>query len=482
MRMRLPLGLMAAAVVALVAAASAQAAASQSMVYVANGNVFIANADGSNPHQVTANGKATTGAPLSDPASDSAAYHSPTEAADGTIWAPNGFALYHLNQNGTLIKEVVPPGGEYALAAAVAPDDSKVAYNWDIPAVGSGGALGGQTGSSVITAAGAASSYPDGTRTEDGSWLSDSSTVILGTDQTGGTGTSTTDVDYQAPGQSPVTWFDPTDPLGASRGFSSETFFSNQPVVDPTGTYMAVVEKSSFSNNATAPQLQIYKLNGGPPAAPTLVCDYNSTDAYGFLNPAWTGDGSELAWYDSVGEQLLDTTAITSCPATPTVRTLTGVSQASFGPAPNAPAPLPPTTSPTPPAKTGPAKTAPASTFSAASLSIGKSLKKAVLLKTGVKTTLRCNAACGYAVALGVNNAAARKLGLTKKKKGPVAVGAKTGRFAGGRLTVTVKLYAKALRALRRSRLSQLSLIVAVAAKGADGKRIDHTYGVTIRR
>jgi hypothetical protein len=477
--------LMAAGVLALVIAGSAQAAASQSMVYIASGNVFIANADGSNPHQVTRDGKASSPAPLSDPASDNAAYHSPTEAADGTIWAPNGFALYHLNQNGTLIKEVVPPGGEYALAAAVAPDDSKVAYNWDIPAVGSGGTLGGQTGSSVITTAGAASSYPDGTRTVDGSWLSDSSTVILGTGQTGATGTYTTDVDYQAAGQPAVTWFDPSDPLGANRGTgfgsSNETFFSNQPVVDPTGTYMAVVEKSSYTSNATAPQLQIYKLNGGPPAAPTLVCDYNSTDTYGFLNPEWTGDGSELAWYDSTGEQLLDTTAITSCPATPSVRTLSGVSQASFGPAPNAPAPLPPTTvTSTPPAKTGPATTTPG--FSAASLSIGRSLKRAALLKTGITTTLHCNAACAYAVALGVNNAAARKLGLTKKKKGPVAVGARSGRFAGGRLTVTVKLYAKALKALRRSRFAQLSLVVAVAARGADGKRIDHTYGVTIRR
>ena len=75
-----------------------------------------------------------------------------------------GFALYHYNQNGTLIKEVVPPGGQYPLAAAVSPDDTKVVYNWDIPGVGSGGYLGGETGSSVITASGAAAGYPDGTR------------------------------------------------------------------------------------------------------------------------------------------------------------------------------------------------------------------------------------------------------------------------------------------------------------------------------
>ena len=113
------------------------------MVYIQGGNVFIAGVDGSNPHQVTTDGKVTSGASLSDPGSDSTAYHSPTEADDGSIWAAMGFALYHYNQNGTLIKEVVPPGGEYPLAAAVSPDDTKVAYNWDIPAVGSGGDLGG---------------------------------------------------------------------------------------------------------------------------------------------------------------------------------------------------------------------------------------------------------------------------------------------------------------------------------------------------
>ena len=141
-----------------------------------------------------------------------------------------GFALYHYNQNGTLIKEVVPPGGEYPLAAAVSPDDTKVAYNWDIPTVGSGGDLGRADRVQRDHGRGAAADYPDGTRTEDGSWLSDSSTVILGTDKTSGSGTYTTVVDYQTPGAAAQEWFAPADPLGANRGtgFGSATRRSTQ--------------------------------------------------------------------------------------------------------------------------------------------------------------------------------------------------------------------------------------------------------------
>jgi hypothetical protein len=63
-----------------------------------------------------------------------------------------------------------------------------------------------------------------------------------------------------------------------------------------------------------------------------------------------------------------------------------------------------------------------------------------------------------------------------------VVLGVKAGRFAGGAKNIAVKLSKKASAALHRSHLTTLKLIVAVAAKGADGKRVDHTYGVTVKR
>ena len=225
-------------------------------------------------------------------------------------------------------------------------------------------------------------------------------------------------------------------------------------------------------------------MSGPPPATPAVVCDYTTTDSYGFLDPAFTDDGSEFAWYDSSGEEIVNSSNISSCPS-PTPTLLAGISQASFGPAANAPAPLP-----APPANTGttttttttkPPAPAPPVAFSAASLTLAKSLKRALLLKQGVKATLTCNTTCAYAVVVGAGNSLARKLGLTRKR-GEVLLGDTTGRSAGGKLTVTVKLSAKALRALRRSKLKSISLIVDVAAKGVNNNRVDHTYKLTIKR
>ena len=83
---------------------------------------------------------------------------------------------------------------------------------------------------------------------------------------------------------------------------------------------------------------------------------------------------------------------------------------------------------------------------------------------------------------LGADNKVARRLGLTNSRKQQVLLGDASGRLAGGRKNVTVKLSPRARHALRRSRLKMLSLILDVAAKGADGRRVNHSYTVTVGR
>jgi hypothetical protein len=474
MRMRLLMGLALAMVLALAATTGAQAAASRSIVYVQNGNVFIADADGSNPHQVTTDGKVTSGNSLDDQGSDSTAYHNPTEADDGTIWAAMGYALYHYDQNGTLIKEVVPSTGAYPLAEAVSPDDSKVAYNYDTVAL-DGSYLGGEPTATIQPADGSAGNYPQNDRNWDGSWLN-SGTLILETNKTDSAGDAAAGINYQLPPAASTFWFAPTNPDTTAGTYTIDAYDSHQPVVSRAGNFLAVEEKT-VAGNTPPDVLQIYQLNGPPPAVPTLKCSLepvgspSAPDSFGFDDPQWSDDGGVLAWYDSRGEEFYAPGSDPNCTGSAVLDVnptpSPDVSQVSYGLAANNPASVPP----------GPKR----SKLSAVSLSLTKSVKKAALLRAGIKTTLACNATCSYAVVLGINNALARKLKLTKSRHGQVAVGYKTGKFGGGRKIVTVKLSARALTAFRHSHLRTLPLLVAVAARGTGTKQIDHTYRLMVK-
>ena len=99
------------------------AAAADSLVYVKAGNVWIANADGSNAYQVTLDGTARV-----------SPYASPSQADDGTIVAVRATAttrrqLYRMRQNGELLNPPIdtPAPGTGALDARVSPDGRLVA-------------------------------------------------------------------------------------------------------------------------------------------------------------------------------------------------------------------------------------------------------------------------------------------------------------------------------------------------------------------
>jgi hypothetical protein len=98
-------------------------ASADSIVYIKDGNVWLANPDGSGHYQVTLDGTPT------DP------YESPSQADDGSIVATRGSGeherIYRMRQNGSLLGAPFEPAVQFELGlfdAAVSPDGSMVAY------------------------------------------------------------------------------------------------------------------------------------------------------------------------------------------------------------------------------------------------------------------------------------------------------------------------------------------------------------------
>ena len=79
------------------ALAGAGPAAADSIVYVKDHNVWLANADGSGRYQVTTDGAPGWG------------YGSPSQADDGTIVARRGTDIVRMRQNGEVLSSFDPP-------------------------------------------------------------------------------------------------------------------------------------------------------------------------------------------------------------------------------------------------------------------------------------------------------------------------------------------------------------------------------------
>ena len=116
----------------LVAAAAALAlspalASADSIVYVKDGNVWLASGSGGSQYQVT-----TDGTPEHP-------YRSPSQADDGTIAVGYGNEILRMRQNGqvlnrldppTLMNSVSHPMDGVPVDVAISPDGTKVAYSF----------------------------------------------------------------------------------------------------------------------------------------------------------------------------------------------------------------------------------------------------------------------------------------------------------------------------------------------------------------
>jgi hypothetical protein len=95
-------------------------------------------------------------------------------------------------------------------------------------------------------------------------------------------------------------------------------------------------------------------------------------------------------------------------------------------------------------------------------------VKRAALLKAGVKVPLACRRACRVTLEALVDGKTAKRVRLARSAKRPVVVGKAVRSLpAAGKATVTIKLTAKARRALRTARRFALTLRSTATEGGA---------------
>jgi hypothetical protein len=267
-------------VAGLVAAAPA---AADSLVFVRDNNVWLANADGSGQYQVTLDG--TAGSP----------YQSPSQADDGTIFAirqpPGGRnQLWRMSQSGKLLNtpaNTPAPGPTGALDARISPDGRLAAY-WFVTTVSDP-----YCPYCVSVSNRALFSYSDrftnydaiGTPNTGGwpSWLGNDTIVI-------GNG-SATQWYYQLGMPEAAEWFALSDLTG-------EILTLLDAEAAPTGDRIAVVRGD---NQET---ILLAKMNGPPPTKPTfsgLACDVFEGPTGKFVDPTWSSNGRLLAWQEDDG-------------------------------------------------------------------------------------------------------------------------------------------------------------------------------------
>src|SRR4051812_34268261 len=101
---------------------AAGTAAADSIVYVKDRNVWIANPDGTGNRQVTFDGR------------EYSAYTDPTQSDDGPIWAGKGQEIVKFDQQGTVLAKWDPPAAMDSVShgmddvpqdLAVSPDGKK---------------------------------------------------------------------------------------------------------------------------------------------------------------------------------------------------------------------------------------------------------------------------------------------------------------------------------------------------------------------
>ena len=270
----------------------ASTAAADSIVYQKDGNVWLANPDGSGQYQVTLDGTAA------DP------YESPSQADDGTIMAARGDGrnrrLYRMRQNGQLLNEpiaaVTPP-----LDPRLSADGTKAAY-WFLSATTYFGCdyCIGIYGQTIYT-------YPDRlTRYEEvnepyccynPSWVGNEGVLMDASNAT--------------------IWFHRYGSSDTTKQWFADSAFASPPqeLIDPELT--TARDKLALVRGDSRETLQLYSVAGGPPsgtALPAPGCRFeNPTGVY--ESPSWAPDGSALVWQEGDGIWVSPVPSTSDCAA-----------------------------------------------------------------------------------------------------------------------------------------------------------------------
>jgi hypothetical protein len=244
---------LAAAAVACLAIA-APAALADSIVYEKDGNVWLANPDGTGQRQVTTAG----------------GYSKPTQANDGTIVAVKDKLLHRLDRNGALLN--LAGDAEYTgpLTPSIAPGGTLVAYNFNKT---TGVNPGLHTTLSYANRETDADEIFNIGGWSNPSWIGDSRVLMFD-------GTPTDTLIYTVGVTGTQTWYEDPD-LALTGG-----------EVDASQTRLAATDATT---------IRLYRLNTPPPAVDVEPkCDITGPTG-SFFRPTWSPSGGSLAWQEDDG-------------------------------------------------------------------------------------------------------------------------------------------------------------------------------------
>jgi hypothetical protein len=402
-----------------VALAGAGPAAADSLVFVKDHNVWLANPDGSGQYQVTSDGTADN------------PWISPSQADDGTIVAarhwPNGGPLYRMRQNGEVINEI-PLQGMIAgpFSPQVSPDGSTVAYHHTFSRV----VNGYLETSSDVRFTRTDGSTPDGFGQEvgrgagDPSWI-DSNRALVGVNALAFT---------MVPGEPATEWWSDYDHQPTYFDFGEDL---------EDGEFAAgrlLVPRGDRDDNT----LVLYRSAGDFTTPPTPLCMWSNPpdgpNGRQFDDPTFSPAGDAAAWEAGDGIYRSPLPANDDCPAMNEQLIVPGGSQPDWGPAD------------VNPGQRGPVCCAP---------EVEQRLELSLPKRAGMRAALRSGVAVKVAVPGAGNVTASARSGRKK-----VAAG-KTASKAAGTVKVRVRFSRAAVRSLRRKRNVRLAL--KVSYRSADG-------------
>jgi hypothetical protein len=290
-----------------------------SLVFVKDSNVWLANADGTGLYQVTTDGTADN------------PYQSPSQADDGTIVTvrarPNLGPLIRLRQNGSVIGEVpVAPMQAGPFEPAISPDGRLIAYEHVFTSTFETSSdvritsVDGLTAPTVYGHPGSGTGAP--------SWI-DSNRIFVG---------DYTSAMTQVPGQQASEWWSDWDheaQLGSSEDLNDGDVASNGAV--------AFVRGDRDGNT-----IQLYRSTGFPARpTPTCVLSNPSPGANGarFEDPTFSPAGGAIAWQEGDGIWSATFPGGDCARAVPRLL-IAGAAEPDWGPAPVNPGPRQTTVTP----------------------------------------------------------------------------------------------------------------------------------------
>ena len=404
-------------------------ASADTLTYIRDGNVWLANPDGTGQYQVTLDGSP------SDP------YFSPSQTDDGVVMAARGSGsrarLHRMRQNGERLNEPIPtpvppfdpklaPNGAlvayYTIAAVVYPDCPYCVSTYDQ----------------------ALYSYPDRlTRygeipgpncCADPSWVGND-TIML----TNGSATAW----WHRQGMSEAQQWFADKPVGDED--TGEHLYDGE--VSPPGDKLAVIR------GADPQVIALYRMNGPIPAEPTIRCNFSGApprEGNDYTGLTWSPDGSQLAWEQQGGVLVAPVRSLDDCSANGPAQTiLPGATDPDWSTAPINP----------PPRRQQETTTTTQGEVPAAfEADLAPRQRLRTVLRRGLRVNVTCTVGCSITARL-------RAFGRTLARgRGRLA--------AAGTKTVRLRFTRSARRRLRRARQLRATLIIDAGAAGRGQGRI----------